>query len=71
MADKPPMDLLTKGTTLVVASGVIFDLWVSLWLTNKPDTQTTQLITISIVSVLIVGLAMMYVGWEQQKAQGA
>lgn len=64
------MDLLTKGTTLVVASGVVFDLWVSLWLTDKPDTKTTKTITISIVSVLIFGLGMMYFGWVEQKQEG-
>ncbi|MGH3570864.1 MAG: hypothetical protein ACRDUW_03395 [Pseudonocardiaceae bacterium] len=61
------MDKLTKGTTIVVATGVMFDLWVSLWLVNKPDTHVTRLVTISIVTVLITGLAMMAIGYTEQK----
>jgi hypothetical protein len=63
MADK-----LTRGTALVAGTGVIFDVWVSVWLVGRPDTRITKLITLSILAVLAVGLFIMLQGWQEQRA---
>jgi cytochrome bd-type quinol oxidase subunit 1 len=61
------MDKLTYGTTIVVGTGVLFDLWVSLWLVDRPDTKITRVITITIVCVLVLGLYIMFQGWLDQQ----
>jgi hypothetical protein len=51
----------------VVGTGVLFDLWVSLWLVDRPDTKITRVITITIVCVLVLGLYIMFQGWLDQQ----
>lgn len=61
------MNTLTKGTAIVAGTGVLFDMWVSVWLVAlQKDTTLTKTITFILMLVLFYGLWVMYQGWKEQ-----
>jgi hypothetical protein len=56
---------LVKGTSVVAVTGVLFDLWVSLFMARyTPDEHVVRIVSLVFAVVLIYGLYMMYTGWK-------
>lgn len=55
---------LVKGTSIVAIAGVFFDLWVSLFMADKPNEHVVRIVTSVFVVVLLYGLWLMYTGWK-------
>jgi hypothetical protein len=60
---------LVNGTALVAGIGVLFDLWVSLFMADRPDTKLTRIITGIFVVGLIYSVWFMYEGWKQENSK--
>lgn len=59
---------LVKGTSIVAVFGVLFDLWVSLFMADRPNEKLVRVVTLIFVVGLLYGLWMMYAGWKQDSA---
>jgi hypothetical protein len=55
---------LVKGTSIVAVVGVLFDLWVSVFMAERPPEHLVRIVTAVFVVALVYGLFMMYAGWK-------
>lgn len=58
---------LINGTAMVAGIGVLFDLWVSLFMADRPDTKLTRIITLVFVAALLYSVFVMYEGWKAEQ----
>jgi hypothetical protein len=58
---------LINGTAMVAGIGVLFDLWVSLFMADRPDTKLTRIITLVFVVALLYSVFVMYEGWKAEQ----
>lgn len=68
MADPVGDSQLVKGTSIVAVFGVLFDLWVSVFMADRPNEKLVRIVTLIFVIGLLYGLWMMYSGWQKDKA---
>lgn len=64
--DNSEYDPLTLGTALVAGTGVLFDLWVSVFMVDGPNLPKfiIRIITAVFVIILLYGVSLMYIGWQ-------
>jgi flagellar biosynthesis protein FliQ len=56
---------LVKGTSIVAVTGVLFDLWVSLFMAKyTPNEKTVRIVSLIFAVILVWGLWMMYTGFK-------
>lgn len=61
---------LTDGTAVVAATGVLFDLWVSIFMGITPNEHIVRIVTSIFVAALLYGLWLMYNGYKTDRSGG-